>query len=459
MALEAARSRWEVMQADPTSQNLATIAAQAQVLEDRRTEYLTSAATLGLSELACPTCGLELTDHGRTERAAHLQTWLTHTYAQDYEALRLRRLTGEKEKSRWQREREELRQRVSQLDQQRKQAEETAAHRAGDEQRHRESVAALNATAARCEALGVPLPFDHVRERKIQDELVRLASEIDQLQSQKVLYDRREEYVGGVAETKQKLCDQDRTIENLESGRTTLAYDAAAHQQAKDAHRGATVMSQEAVLHVERQTTVLRDVQQELRRIDVAHAEAIAAARTLDDAVLALRREALLVTKLTAFQQHFFAVNTWEVVQRASALVQTIVDSSIRGLVLERGGHLLYRDAGYVKRDVSRLSGGEKALVGLCLRLALAERAQRIAGSQQVRFLVLDEVLSSLDDHRRDQVQHVLHEVLRNGLFEHIIMITHIDDIKKNWRAHRLDVTKVDEDISRADMVYLPTGI
>jgi DNA repair exonuclease SbcCD ATPase subunit len=52
-------------------------------------------------------------------------------------------------------------------------------------------------------------------------------------------------------------------------------------------------------------------------------------------------------------------------------------------------------------------------------------------------------VLSSLDEERRDAVQRIFEDVQRHGIFEHIIMITHLDTIKQDWHAAGLEVRKV----------------
>jgi DNA repair exonuclease SbcCD ATPase subunit len=79
----------------------------------------------------------------------------------------------------------------------------------------------------------------------------------------------------------------------------------------------------------------------------------------------------------------------------------------------------------------------------------MAEQAQAIARTGKVRFLVLDEVLSSLDDERREAVQRIFEDVLRLGIFEHIIMITHLDAVKHGWRGATLEVHKVDSKTSK----------
>lgn len=97
-----------------------------------------------------------------------------------------------------------------------------------------------------------------------------------------------------------------------------------------------------------------------------------------------------------------------------------------------------------MRRPISRLSGGEKALVGLCLRIALAEQVQSITRTGNIRILILDEVLASLDEERRDAVQRIFDDVLQRGVFEHIIMITHLEAVKQDWQAAMVEVEKID---------------
>ncbi len=127
--------------------------------------------------------------------------------------------------------------------------------------------------------------------------------------------------------------------------------------------------------------------------------------------------------------------------------MHAITDQSILGVKFDRD-EFHYLDASYSARPVNRLSGGEKALVGLCLRIALAEQAQTITRTGREKFLVLDEVLSSLDEERCEAVKRIFDDVLQRGIFEHIIMITHLDTVKQSWHAHGLSVQKLDGKMS-----------
>lgn len=159
-------------------------------------------------------------------------------------------------------------------------------------------------------------------------------------------------------------------------------------------------------------------------------------------------REERLCEHLNDFKKHFFEANTGEVMRRTTQLLtHAITDQSILGVRFDKD-EFQYLDASNIPYPVSRLSGGEKALVGLCLRIALAEQAQAIARTGRVKFLILDEVLSSLDDERCDAVQRIFADVQKRGIFEHIIMITHLDSVKQGWCANGLVVQKVDGKMS-----------
>ncbi len=128
-----------------------------------------------------------------------------------------------------------------------------------------------------------------------------------------------------------------------------------------------TVDRSQAAVAAEKAAAAFRDATRE----KTAAEEGLQLTRMADQRVTQawerFERDSQLSAHLTGFQQHFFAANTREVIARASRLIQRVADSSIRGIALDQNGTLYYRDASYVKRPIDRLSGGEKALVGLCL--------------------------------------------------------------------------------------------
>ena len=250
----------------------------------------------------------------------------------------------------------------------------------------------------------------------------------------------------------QKQCQSrvlQRELVELTQAQVAVEYDSATHEHDRQEHTAAV----NTVNDVERDLTSanqkLSQHQLASERDRDALERAIQRQDRFADAVKAFQCEDHLFTFLSEFQEHFFTANVGRVVERATQLLRhAVTDQSILGLRFDPDS-LVYLDASHHPRSVARLSGGEKALVGLCLRIALAEQAQAIARTGKVRFLVLDEVLSSLDDDRREAVQRIFEDVLRRGIFEHIIMITHLDAVKHGWRGATLEVHKVDSKTSK----------
>ncbi|OLV19209.1 AAA family ATPase [Deinococcus marmoris] len=453
--LEVVTARLDALALDPTAQEAAEIVAEARRLDQQREEFQGHLTALAHPGQVCPTCGLELDNHGRQEREVHLHSWINTTLPALREALAIRERASVRRRESWTLELSSLRDDAKRLKKE-VQAVERAADRAHEaHKRWTEAQLACDTATARCEEFGIHLPFDHARGPALEAERDLLADKLEQLRPAKERYDRRDDLERKARTTQQLLDVKTQTIRALEDARTALAYDSAAHQNAQAELLQLTADQSQVAVATERAAAALRDATREKAAAEAVLTSMSRADQHVTETWQRLERDSQLCSHLTNFQQHFFAANTREVIARASTLLQRVADTSIRGIALDQNGTLHYRDASYVKRSVDRLSGGEKALVGLCLRLALAERAQRIATNHQVRFLVLDEVLSSLDDQRRDQVQVVLHEVLKDGLFDHIIMITHIDDVKKSWRANRLEISKSGEHTSAAELFSL----
>ncbi|GHP00354.1 hypothetical protein KSF_104010 [Reticulibacter mediterranei] len=66
----------------------------------------------------------------------------------------------------------------------------------------------------------------------------------------------------------------------------------------------------------------------------------------------------------------------------------------------------------------------------------------------KIRFLVLDEVLSALDKERCDAVKHIFADVQRRGIFDQIVMITHLESVKHGWPGTILEFSKNGEKTS-----------
>jgi len=97
-----------------------------------------------------------------------------------------------------------------------------------------------------------------------------------------------------------------------------------------------------------------------------------------------------------------------------------------------------------LEKDKDMLSGGDKAALGLALRMGISElmghiRPFRSSGLHPIYFktIILDEPLGSLDTERREGV---LSALMNNKAFDQIFLITHTQTIKDT--GHTITVTR-----------------
>ena len=89
--------------------------------------------------------------------------------------------------------------------------------------------------------------------------------------------------------------------------------------------------------------------------------------------------------------------------------------------------------------ELETLSGGEKDLASLCLRLAISKRISALAGRKNMGFLALDEVFGSQDEDRREELINSLSEISKD--FKQIFVISHNQDVQEAF-SNRLMIKK-----------------
>lgn len=77
------------------------------------------------------------------------------------------------------------------------------------------------------------------------------------------------------------------------------------------------------------------------------------------------------------------------------------------------------------------LSGGEKDLASLCLRIAISKRVSSLAGREKMGFLALDEVFGSQDEARREGLINALNFI--SGDFNQIFVVSHNADVQEKF--------------------------
>jgi DNA repair exonuclease SbcCD ATPase subunit len=453
-----AEKLWSQLETDPTTGDFQTWGVLNITLGNQEKEVGAALQALGgdSEKVTCPTCNHPLSQHHRGDRLRHLRTWLEQELPNQSLQLQEQKMTLDQQRETWQQNKDgafeawekarksvgEAQRRVDERDEFLRQynlvmSELEAAQKAWDESEEVQ-------------------PYDPTENERVIGKQNELKKQASQIKDDSDLYNSLPNLSKTLKDKNEESKGYTEKINELRQRQSEIGYDNVPHGAAKVAQSKAQnalskIQSelQPAELNSERRKGVAELAQQAAARAKSLQCQ-------LEDDITQFWREDQLFTLLKTFHDYFFKANTEQVCQRASELISHAVeDGSILGIEFDERGQLYYLDASNHRRLVTntRPSGGEKALIGLCLRVALAEQAQFIARTGKLRFLVLDEVLSSLDDERRDAVQQIFEDVQQRGIFEHIIMITHLHAVKQHWRAHGLKVQKVGTKASRVTPV------
>ena len=87
---------------------------------------------------------------------------------------------------------------------------------------------------------------------------------------------------------------------------------------------------------------------------------------------------------------------------------------------------------GETYHPIERFSGSETDLANLALRVAISTHLSSVSGSD-VGLMILDEVLASLDEERKDLMVQTLGRLA--GRFHQLFVITHAERVKDQFPA------------------------
>lgn len=401
-------------------------------------------------ETRCPTCDQPLSEHTSEKRMHHLTCWLKEELPRARKDLKQRQVPLDAQKAEWERQCRCMNKQwqdqvnsVATLTQQVHTRNELQKQQTTSEEK-------LENVKLAWTQLNEENPPDSQETDFLREKKQTLTIQAKALEHNADLFARLPELRAKLAKRLQDLENLCSDIERQKEQQTAIGYDPNALQQSKneltqarqDAHK-----IQEVLKDAEKALSLVEaDLQRKQEGVERAERHHL----RFHEAIEEWYSEEQLYKLLDEFKVCFFATNTKEVTERTTELLlHAITDQTILGIQFLGNNDLHYFDAAYESHSIDRLSTGEKSLVGLCLRIALAEQAQSIARTGKVRFLFLDEVLSSLDDERCEAVQRIFEDVLQRGIFEHIIMVTHLDTVKQGWRAAGLEVRKVTSKTSK----------
>lgn len=127
------------------------------------------------------------------------------------------------------------------------------------------------------------------------------------------------------------------------------------------------------------------------------------------------------------FKNHLISRIAPTLEEITSGILDLITDGKYGRVSLDDNYQMSIEDGGAF-HPLDRFSGGEGDIANLSLRLAISKVVAERTGTNQVNFLILDEIFGSLDPSRKRSVMIAL-----SGLstqFRQVMLITHVEDIK-----------------------------
>jgi len=221
-------------------------------------------------------------------------------------------------------------------------------------------------------------------------------------------------------------------IDELTGEAEGLSFDPAAHaaaaaalveadaalERARGRERAVGDEAKEAEKLVERLTGQLAQMKETAERV----------ARLRDDARYLDRTAGLLDT----FRDHLVSRVGPELSREAEALFRELTNHEYDDLRIHDDTLAIEIADGDAYFPIGRFSGSETDLANLALRVAISTHLSRVSGAD-VGFMVLDEVLGSLDQERKDLMVQTMGRLAAR--FHQLFVITHSDQVKDQFPA------------------------
>jgi DNA repair exonuclease SbcCD ATPase subunit len=228
-----------------------------------------------------------------------------------------------------------------------------------------------------------------------------------------------------------------------------LAFDHEAHERLHDE-------LEEAIAALEQARETERGASDALKDAEKAEASLVAAVRQAKETqarVDELRSDARYVERvallLEGFRNHLVARIGPELSREAEALFRELTNHEYDDLKVDEEKLTIQIADGDSYFAIDRFSGSETDLANLALRVAISTQLSRLSGAD-VGMMVLDEVLASLDEERKDLMVQALARL--SSRFHQLFVVTHAEQVKDQFPA-TISVQKVGRRRSTAVLV------
>jgi DNA repair protein SbcC/Rad50 len=266
------------------------------------------------------------------------------------------------------------------------------------------------------------LQLDVAREREVRDRLSELRAHAA----------HRTQVEEDLAKRTKAHADLESRIAALVDEADAVGFDAEAHARLRDDLRSA----EEAVAEARASGQVAAAAADETGRIVERLEGRIAQARETAEQVGRLREDARVFARVAAlldgFRDHLVARVGPELSREAEALFRELTDHAYDDLKVDESDLSILIADGDTYFPIERFSGSETDLANLALRVAISTHLSRVSGAD-VGMMVLDEVLGSLDQERKDLLVQAMGRL--SGRFHQLFVITHAEQVKDQFPA------------------------
>jgi DNA repair protein SbcC/Rad50 len=260
------------------------------------------------------------------------------------------------------------------------------------------------------------------RARQLRERRAKLGADAERMDEAKDdltrVADRLAELTARIAELTDEAEGLSFDTEAHAAATTALAEADAALEAARDAERAAGDETKEAEKAAERLGGELTQARQTAAKVDELRSEA-----------RYLQRTSML---LDGFRDHLVARVGPELSREAEALFRELTNHEYDDLRIHDDTLAIEIADGDAYFPIARFSGSETDLANLALRVAISTHLSRVSGAD-VGFMVLDEVLGSLDQERKDLMVQAMGRLASR--FHQLFVITHAEQVKDQLPA------------------------
>lgn len=235
------------------------------------------------------------------------------------------------------------------------------------------------------------------------------------------------------------LAAAERQLEDLTGQAERVAFDPDAYERAEDERDRAEHALEEARAEERDAADGAKEAEKLVARLDGELKQARETSAKVDELRSDARHVARVAGLLDGFRDHLVQRIGPELSREAEALFRELTNREYDDLRIDDETLTIEIADGDTYHPIERFSGSESDLANLALRVAISMHLSRVSGAD-IGMLVLDEVLASLDEERKDLMVQTLGRLASR--FHQLFVITHAERVKDQFPA-TIEVAKV----------------